>query len=105
MITPTITGNKNGIKLWEMMAASTDEEEKSYFSRLNGIASQYGKIYFTDYITQRETKRNQVIWCMLWNVKENQWEVSNLITPVGASEITKRMKSKSENNAININSL
>lgn len=92
MTAPTMVGNKNGIKLWTMMSTSTDEEEKSFFARLGNAASQYGKVYFTDCVTQRETKKNQVIWLLQWDGKKSQWEVSNFLTPIGASEVTERMK-------------
>lgn len=92
MAAPTIVGNENGIKLWNLMSVSTDKDEKAFFTRLNAAAPKYGKVYFTDCVTQRETKKNQVTWLLFWNGTKIQWEVSNFLTPHGASEITERMK-------------
>jgi len=74
------------------MAASQDAEEYATFVRLSTAANKYGKIWFTDVVTQRETKQNQVMWMMVWNAIKAQWEVSNFLTPAGALEITKRMR-------------
>ncbi|KKM66240.1 hypothetical protein LCGC14_1483220 [marine sediment metagenome] len=85
-----IIGDKNGIILWNLMASTDDELEREYFTRLNGAASKFGSIWFTDIITQRKSKNNQTIWNMKWD--GTQWEISRFYVPKRAKEVTARIR-------------
>ena len=84
-----ITGNHNGIVLWNMMFSSNDSDEAAYFNRLTLAATKYNKVWFVDSVTERLTGDNQVIWCMAWN--GTTWEITKFHTPRGAFEVTDRM--------------
>lgn len=98
-------GNKNGIKLWNMMSTSDDPDEQSNFQRLNAAATKYGQVWFCDIVTQRETGKNQVVWHLLWNAVKSIWEVSKFHAPVDAKEITPRMEESEEIIEIDVNDL
>lgn len=86
----SIIGDESGIALWNLMRCTEDEVERAYFTHLNSAASEFGSIWFTDSITQRESKSNQTIWGMKWNGE--QWEVSRFHIPEGAEAVTARIR-------------
>lgn len=92
----TITGDPVGIKLWNLIAASTDPEEARYREQLNGAAMTYGKVYFTDLVTQREEQRNQTSWCMEWLPHKSTWRVSLFMVPEGTEKANNRLKDPEE---------
>jgi len=81
----TMTGDENGISLWNKMNASVDTEEVSFLNSLNGAAQQYGKIYFYDCVKQRQSRKNEAKYCMEWN--GSNWNVSLFLLPEGAQII------------------
>lgn len=87
-----MVGDEYGIRLWELMSKSADTEEQAYFQRLNTAASQYGKVYFTDVVTQRETKKNQTTWELIWDGTNSRWNVSAFLIPSGVDKISDRLK-------------
>ncbi len=86
-----IIGNANGIKLWELMSNTQDKSEAEYFKMLSVAASKYGKVFFVDSVTERNTKENQVTWSMVWDPSKSVWEVSKFHVPRGAVEATDRL--------------
>lgn len=90
MINVNMIGDKNGIALWNLMASTDDDLEREYFTRLNGAASKFGSVWFTDIVTQRENKNNQTIWSMKWDGK--QWEISRFYVPKGIEVVTERIR-------------
>ena len=86
-----IIGNKSGVALWNMMSASEDEFEKQYFKRINAAATKFGKVWFTDTVTQRETRKNQTVWQMTWLSSKSVWEVTRFHVPSEAKEVTDRI--------------
>lgn len=84
-------GEANGIKLWNLMSTSDDAGEQSYFRSVQAAASKYGRVWFSDIVTQRETGKNQVIWEMNWDGNQSNWVVTKFHVCEGASEITPRM--------------
>lgn len=81
-----LMGDENGIRLWNKMASSVDNEERQYFQRLTDAAQKYGKIYFSDYSEQQKTKNNQALYSMIWN--GNDWVISLFLIPEGANILT-----------------
>ena len=92
MSDPKLKGDLNAIKLWYLMASSNDEKEKEYMTKLNSAALQYGKVWFTDIITERETGEAQTTWMMEWRPDSYEWEFSKFLQPSGAEEVTDRIK-------------
>jgi len=86
-----ITGDSFGVALWNLMAQSNDDGEKLYFSTLSEAATQYGKVWFTDIVTRRETKENQTTFQMEWDVGNDQWVVDVFVVPIGADTSTERI--------------
>lgn len=87
-----IYGDENGIALWNLMATSNNRLEQEYFTRLNLAASTYGTIWFSDLITQTETKLNQTTWQMTWHADQFDWEVTKFHVPEGAEIATERVR-------------
>jgi len=87
----TISGDDLGIKLWNLISESTDPEEMRYRELLNKAAVTYGKICFTDLITQREERRNQTSWWLEWVPAKSTWKVSLFMVPEGATRGSKRL--------------
>ncbi len=86
-----IVGNRNGVALWNLMAASDDELEQDYFARLNAAASKFGTVWFNDIVTQRNTRNNQTVWQLTWHADKSHWEITKFHTPEGAQESTDRI--------------
>jgi hypothetical protein len=91
MTDTNIAGHEVGVRLWNLMAATQDAEEREYFNRLSQAATKYAQVWFTDSITQRETRRNQAIWFMSWDANTAKWNVNLFMVPEGASEMTDRL--------------
>jgi len=87
-----IKGHEAGVRLWNLMASSTDAEEQAYYKRLASAASQFGRVWFTDSVTQRETKKNQTIWSMEWHAQNAVWIVDKFLVPDKATEISPRLQ-------------
>jgi len=87
-----MVGNENGIALWSLMSSTDDELEKEYFVRLNDAASKFGTVWFTDTITQRETKKNQTTWQLTWLADRSVWEISKFHIPEGVKEASSRIE-------------
>jgi hypothetical protein len=85
-------GDENGIALWNLMAVSNNKSEQEYFTNLNLAATTYGTIWFSDFITQMETKSNQTIWQMIWHGDQYKWEVIKFHVPKGAEVVTERIR-------------
>lgn len=79
-------GDPEGIKLWNLMSHTEDPSERKYFERINRAATEYGSVWFTDIIAQRETKRNQAFFYMNYSQKQNAWEISLFMVPEGAKK-------------------
>jgi len=88
-----IVGDADGIKLWNMMASSDDKTEQEYFNLLNNAAAKYGKVWFSDSVTQKLTRKNQTMWKMEWNNNDSQWEVSLFHIPEGVKKVNERISS------------
>ncbi len=93
MTAPKMVGDADGIKLWNIMAASDDDGEKECFISLNNSAVKYGIVWFNDIITQRNMKMNQTSWKMEWDNKESQWKVSLFHIPEGVNKVSDRIAS------------
>jgi hypothetical protein len=91
---PGIMGDENGIKLWTLICTSKDAREIAYCKQLQSAATQYGKVYFTDFLTQLEQKKNQTIWQMTWHASKNSWVITHFQTPEGADRVTSRITNK-----------
>lgn len=84
-------GNETGVALWNLMVNTEDELEKAYFARLNTAASQFGTVWFSDTVTQRETKKNQTVWQLTWHADKSEWEVTRFHIPDDVKESTQRI--------------
>ena len=91
MTDTSIEGHEAGVRLWNLMAGTQDAEERGYFNRLSQAATQYGQVWFTDSITQKETRRNQTVWFMFWDVNKAKWIVNLFLVPEGADEVNDRL--------------
>lgn len=91
MTDSNIEGNEGGIRLWNLMASTQDPEERAYYERLSQSATKYGQVWFTDCITQRETRQNQTVWHMTWNTNTAKWNISLFLVPEGAAELSDRL--------------
>jgi hypothetical protein len=89
MSTPSIIGDAAGVKLWNMMASSDNAVEQEYFQRLSSAATQTGRVFFSDFVTQLETKQNQTTWKLEWNGKD--WEISLFHIPDDVEKISDRI--------------
>jgi hypothetical protein len=85
-----ITGDPDGIKLWNMMSKSDNPAEQEFFQRLNAVAPQAGRVFFSDFVTQLETNQNQTTWKLEWN-GEN-WEIALFHIPEGVNKVSDRIK-------------
>lgn len=92
MSEPKLKGDLNAIKLWHLMVSSSDEKEQAYLARLSAAATQYGIVYFTDMVTERETGKSQTTWVMEWRPEEQEWEFSRFLIPDGAKEVSDRIR-------------
>jgi hypothetical protein len=86
-----ITGEANGILLWRLMSSTTDAKEAEYFKRLNEAAMKFHRVWFVDLVTERESRSNQVIWCLTWLADKGVWDISKFHHSAGAVELTPRM--------------
>lgn len=84
-----VIGDKDGVRLWNLMSQTEDPVEREYFNRISRAATEYGSVWFTDIVTQRETKRNQTFFFMNWAPDKNKWEVSLFMIPEGANKNTR----------------
>jgi hypothetical protein len=88
---PGVVGDADGIRLWTLMASTTDAREQDYFRRLQTAASQYGEVYFSDLLTQIETGKNQTTWRMHWVADQNNWNVVVFHVPMGQPKLNERL--------------
>jgi len=88
-----IAGDPEGIKLWNLMSQTEDPMEREYFERINRAATEYGSVWFTDVIAQRDTKKNQAFFFMNWSQDKNTWDISLFMVPEGAA---KEIRSRDE---------
>jgi hypothetical protein len=88
-------GDPDGIALWYLMNSSTDKIEQEYIKSVAAAAIKYGKVYFTDIVTQRESKmNNQTTWMMIWDENKIEWNISLFHIPNGAPRRSKRLSSE-----------
>lgn len=80
-----LKGDTEGVKLWKMMASSTDDQEQAYFKRVNDAATKYGSAWFTDIVAQRDTGKNQAWFFIAWSKGTSQWSISLFHVPNGES--------------------
>ena len=81
MSEPTMTGDTNGVNLWNRMATTKDELEASYTRSVQNAAQKYGKVWFSDSVAQRYTGANQPMYQMTWDPNAYQWIVTLFLTP------------------------
>jgi len=110
MTNPNIIGDEEGIKLWNLMANSTDPEEQGYFKRLSMAATKFGSVWFSDVIAQRNARRNQSFFSLKWEADKKQWKVALFHIPEGAekeianrdTEVIDEWNSVNPDNVINV---
>ena len=85
-----ITGDPDGIKLWNLLSSSNDKIERDYVEQIRKVASKHGTVWFTDIVAQKKEKRNQTTWQMSWNKGQAKWVISLFYIPEGVQKIADR---------------